>query len=86
MLDDDDICMLDVTGLGAIVAIYSIYIFNCPLQMMLYIQSFSLSPLIMDHSHLSHILNKGSELEVGGAQAHISVQLLLTVAISLREK
>lgn len=45
--------------------------------MILHIQSPFPSPLIMDHSHLSCILNNGAELEVGGTQPHISFALLL---------
>ncbi len=81
-----DVGVLHITIRGAMGAIFSLSIFNCLLQMILRIQSSFPSPLIMDHSHLSCILNNGAELEVGGTQPHISFPPLLITVISLRAK
>ncbi len=80
-----DIHQLHIAIWGAMVAIFSLSIFNCLFQMILHIQSSFPSPLIMDHSHLSCILNKGAELETG-TQPHVSSLLLLIAVISLRAK
>lgn len=53
-----DVHVLPMTIWGAMVAIFSLSIFNWLLQMILHIQSSFPSLLIMDHSHLSCILNK----------------------------
>lgn len=45
------------------VATLPLSIFNCLLRMILHIQSSFRSPLIMDHAHLSCIVNVGTELE-----------------------
>lgn len=45
------------------VAALRLSIFNCLLRMILHIQSSFPSPLIMDHAHLSCIVNTGTELE-----------------------
>lgn len=66
------------------VATSCLSIFNRRVQMILRIQSSFPSPLIMDHAHLSCILNEGTELEVGGARPHISLPPLLVAVISPR--